>query len=135
MISEIRSAEEEFLNSLIHGFGVILSIIAFITLTIYTSYKCSFIEIVSSIIYGTSLVLLYMASTFYHRAKSQNLKNRLELVDHACIYLLIAGTYTPITLITLKGDTGLKILYTIWFMAFIGVIFKLFFYNKKGFVA
>lgn len=81
-------------------------------------------------VYGLSLVVLYAASTIYHYVQTPRLRLKLAIVDHAAIYLLIAGSYTPFTLITLEGATGLAIFAAIWTCAFIGMFFKLFFTGR-----
>lgn len=87
-------------------------------------------RIISSIIYGGTLILLYTASTLYHGTKNKRLKYIFEILDHSSIYLLIAGTYTPFALITLKGTLGMVLLITVWCLAGAGVIFKIFFVKK-----
>lgn len=128
-ISE-NKIDEEIINSSIHGFGAVLSIFATILLIIYSSHR-SAIEMTGAIVYGITLIMLYSASSVYHGAKNPDRKGKLEILDHACIYLLIAGTYTPFMLITLKGTLGFAILGLIWSLAIAGVIFKLFFYTQK----
>ena len=76
------------------------------------------------------MVLLYAASTFYHSAKASRLRIKLNILDHAAIYVLIAGTYTPYALVTLNGNTGFTILWLVWGMAFVGVILKLFYAGR-----
>jgi hemolysin III len=131
MILKNKNINEEYINSSIHGLGAVISIIAVLFLIIYTSYKCSFLHIVSSSIYGITLIMLYLASTIYHGVQEEKSKEKLKILDHACIYLLIAGTYTPFTLITLNGSFGFYLLSIIWALAIAGVIFKLFFYSHK----
>ena len=84
----------------------------------------------SFIIYGLSLLILYSASTFYHAAKNPKARRRLNIFDHAAIYILIAGTYTPFTIITLEGSTGWIIFGLTWIFALIGVVLKLFFTGR-----
>jgi hemolysin III len=81
-------------------------------------------------IFGVSLIVLYAASTLYHSAKQQKLRSRLKIFDHSAIYVLIAGTYTPFTLITLNGTFGWMIFSISWAMALIGITLKLFFTGK-----
>jgi hemolysin III len=87
-------------------------------------------HVVSFSIFGTSLIILYAASTFYHSAKKPGLRKKMRIIDHASIYILIAGTYTPFTLVTLKGTIGLVILFTVWGLALTGIILKLYFTGK-----
>ena len=87
-------------------------------------------HIVSFTIFGTSLILLYSASTFYHYVQNPDLRRKLNILDHASIYVLIAGTYTPFTLITLKGTLGWTIFGITWGIALIGVFLKLFYTGR-----
>jgi hemolysin III len=121
---------EEVANTLTHGFGLILSIIGLIVLIVLASYKNDVWYYASAIIYGLSLISLYAASTFYHVATSPELKLKLRLLDHCCIYLLIAGTYTPFTLIALNGTFGNTLFIIVWAFALVGILFKVFLHNK-----
>ncbi|MFT5762220.1 MAG: hemolysin III, partial [Polaribacter sp.] len=84
----------------------------------------------SLLIFGLSLIILYAASTLYHSATKPKLRRRLNIFDHAAIYVLIAGTYTPFTIITLEGETGWIIFGLTWLFALTGIILKLFFTGK-----
>src|SRR5690554_5957344 len=96
------SPQEERLNVLSHATGFLLSILAFILLLVKTIPQGNTINTLSVTIYGLSLIVLYAASTLYHNAKAPKLRKRLKIFDHAAIFLLIAGTYAPYSLITLK---------------------------------
>lgn len=121
---------EEKLNILSHGIGFVLSLVALVML-ILKAWKIGEPKyLVSFIIFGASMVLLYAASTFYHSAKTHRLRIKLNILDHAAIYILIAGTYTPFALVTLDGTTGWTILWVVWIMALIGVILKLFYAGR-----
>lgn len=87
-------------------------------------------KVISALIFGASLLILYSASTLYHAAKEPSLRSRLRIFDHAAIYVLIAGTYTPVCLITLSNGIGTTLLYIIWLIAIGGVILKLFFTGR-----
>ena len=89
------------------------------------------IRIVSSVVFGTSLILLYLSSTLYHFFTSPRWKALFQALDHACIYLLIAGSYTPITLITLRGPWGWALFGIVWSMALAGILIKLLISGKK----
>ena len=115
---------EEFWNTLTHGAGAVLAFIALVFLVVNTSLNGSAIDIVSAAIFGTSLVLLYLASTFYHATKNRRKKFYLRKADHLCIYLLIAGTYTPVTLVGMKGAWGWTVFGMIWGLVVLGFIFK-----------
>jgi len=122
--------KEEKLNVISHGLGLILSIVALVLLVVYSSIYGSSWHIVSFSIYGASLILLYSASTFYHYVQNPKWRQKLNVFDHAAIYVLIAGTYTPFTLVVLKGWVGWTIFGVSWGLAIFGVIFKLFFTGK-----
>ena len=124
------NTKEEKLNVISHAFGLALSIIALILLVIYSSKYGTVKHIVSFCIYGTSLIVLYSASTIYHYSKTPKLRQRLNIFDHASIYVLIAGTYTPFALVVLNGWVGWTIFGLAWGLAFIGVILKLFYTGK-----
>jgi hemolysin III len=121
---------EEVANSLTHGFGLLLSIAGFIFLVSLAVIKGGALQITSSIIYGASLVTLYAASTFYHTAVSPELKRKLQILDHCCIYLLIAGSYTPIALLVFHDSLGTGLLIFAWSFAIFGIAIKLIFGNK-----
>ena len=121
---------EEKTNIISHGIGFILSIIALVLLVTHAKLYGNAWHVVSFSIFGASLIILYGASTFYHGTKKPELRNRLRVFDHASIYVLIAGTYTPFTLVTLKGPLGWSILGVSWGMALTGIILKLFLTGK-----
>lgn len=118
---------EEVANSLTHGFGLILSIAGFVFLFVLALMKGDGWHVASSIIYGASLVILYAASTIYHTATEPALKRRLQVLDHCCIYLLIAGSYTPFALIVLRNGLGFGLLVVIWAAAIFGIAMKVIF--------
>ena len=126
---------EEKINIISHAIGFILSIVAFVLLVAHANRHGDVWHIVSFIIFGASLILLYAASTFYHSTKNPELRNRLKIIDHASIYVLIAGTYTPFTLVTLSGTTGWVIFGTSWGLALTGIILKLFFTGKYNLIS
>jgi len=121
---------EEKINIISHATGFIISIVALVLLVTYANLLGDVWHIVSFSIFGASLIILYAASTFYHSAKNPELRNRLKVIDHASIYVLIAGTYTPFTLVTLNGTIGWVIFGTTWGLALTGIILKLFFTGK-----
>ena len=118
---------EELVNSLTHGTGALLSAAGFAVLVFLAYRHGSMLHIVSCGIFGATLVLLYTASTLYHSVRSPRLKHILKIVDHSCIYLLIAGTYTPFTLVTLQGSWGWTLFGLIWVLAAAGIVFQIFF--------
>jgi len=107
-IEELKkySPLEEKVNVISHSIGFILSIVALVLLVTHASMHGDVWHIVSFSIFGSSLIILYAASTFYHSAKKLQLRKRLKIIDHASIYVLVAGTYTPFTLVTLNGTLG-----------------------------
>lgn len=121
---------EERLNVVSHFIGFILSLIALCFLVIKASLFGNIWHIISFSVFGISLALLYAASTFYHNAKEWVLRKRLKILDHAAIYVLIAGTYTPFALVTLHGTTGWIIFGLAWGLAIVGIILKLFFTGR-----
>jgi hemolysin III len=118
------TAGEELANSLTHGFGFVLSLVAAPVLIVSALASGDPWRIAAASIYASTLVVLYAASTLYHSVRSQPLKSVLRRVDHAAIYLLIAGTYTPFTLITLRGAWGWSLFGIVWGLALIGVALK-----------
>lgn len=125
--------KEEILNVISHGIGFLLSIAALVLLVVFASIKGTVWHIVSYSIYGSSLVILYLASTLFHWSKKPSRRLKLNVFDHASIYLLIAGTYTPLLLVTLRGPWGWSLFGVVWGMAIVGIVLKLFFtgrYNR-----
>ena len=136
-INEIKyySPLEESINIISHASGLMLSIIALVLLVSHANLHGNIWHVVSFAIFGASLISLYAASTFYHSAKKPEIRRRLRIIDHATIYLLIAGTYTPFTLVTLNGPTGWVIFGICWGMALTGIILKLFFTGKYNLIS
>lgn len=127
---QFYSPTEEKLNIWSHAFGIILSIIALVLLIIKAVQQDNIWMMISFPIFGVSLILLYLASTLYHASKEPQKRFKLKVFDHAAIYVLIAGSYTPFTLVSLNGETGWLIFSMVWVMAFTGIILKLFFTGK-----
>ncbi|WP_299000805.1 hemolysin III family protein [uncultured Tenacibaculum sp.] len=124
------SDKEERLNVFSHGLGLLLSIIAF-PLLLQKSFEYNvFWKGISLVIYGISMIVLYAASTFYHAAKEPKLRRRLNIFDHAAIYVLIAGTYTPFCLLVLSPNLGWYLFIVVWSFALTGVVLKLFFTGR-----
>ena len=124
------SKTEEKLNVWTHGLGFIASIIVFPFLLLKAFEYEGFWKPTSYIIYGLSLIILYAASTFYHAAKDPKKRRKLNIFDHAAIYILIAGSYTPYCLVVLDSSLGWYMFLAVWIFAFTGVILKLFFTGK-----
>jgi len=127
--SNYYDPKEEKLNVITHSFGLLMSVVALVLL-IRKAIDYDTIYLVSFIIFGFSLVLLYAASTLFHSSKKQKQRNRFQIFDHAAIYVLIAGTYTPFTLLILDGWVGWTIFGVSWGLALAGIILKLFFTGK-----
>ena len=116
------SHREEVASLLTHGVAVLLSIAALVVMIVLADGD--FVKTVAAVVFGSSLVFLYLSSTLYHCFTSPRWKAKFQVLDHACIYLLIAGSYTPITLVTLRGPSGWWLFGTVWLMAIIGVLVK-----------
>lgn len=125
----IQSVFEEKLNSISHAFGALFGIVALILLIIGDTHKTDW-SLFSVIIYGISIIVLFTASTFYHAVNGEKRKHFFRIVDHISIYLLIAGTYTPVLLISLAESNGWLLFYIVWGIAAFGVILKLFFTGR-----
>ena len=123
---------EEVANARTHGVGLILSVAGLVLLIILALANPDRWHIASSLIYGLSLVTLYAASTFYHLAIAETAKRKLQLVDHCCIYLLIAGSYTPFTMIVLRDGVGPYLFVFAWTFAAVGILMKIFMKIKSG---
>ena len=121
--------KEEKLNAISHGIGILLGIIGFYLLLKFDTQKTEY-STISLVVYSISIILLFLASTLYHYVSTQSVKLKLRVLDHICIYYLIAGTYTPVALITLEDGNGWLIFYTIWGIAIAGTMLKLFFTGK-----
>ena len=121
---------EEIANSITHGIGVAFSIVALVLLVVFASKYGDIWRIVSFSIYGSTLFFLYLASTLYHSFTNRRVKRFFRILDHSSIYLLIAGTYTPVILISMRGPLGWTIFGLIWAMAIGGIIAKVFLVGK-----
>lgn len=124
------SPVEERLNILSHSLGLVLSSVALVFLVIRATQHGDVFRIVSFSVFGASLIILYAASVIYHSVYEPKARGRLRIVDHASIFILIAGSYTPYTLVTLNGKTGWILFGIAWSIALSGVILKLFFTGK-----
>lgn len=114
----------EVLNAVTHGIGVLLSIAGLVLLLMKGSQSGSTIELASYIVYGTSLILLYLCSTLYHSLSFTRVRKLFKIFDHSSIYVLIAGTYTPYYLVTIGGTLGWIMFGIVWIIALSGIIFK-----------
>ena len=116
--------QEELWNVITHGTGALLSVAAFVLLVFFSAFKGTKMDVAASLVFGASLVLLYSASTIYHAVYKLKWKRIFQRIDHLCIYVLIAGTYTPVALLGLKGVWGWSVFSFIWAFAIAGFIFK-----------
>ncbi|MGB0132328.1 PAQR family membrane homeostasis protein TrhA, partial [Dokdonella sp.] len=119
------STSEELASSLSHALGIVLSIAGLAVLAAFSALHGGAWRIASVCVYGTTLVLLYTASTLYHAVPNPRAKPILRLLDHSAIYLLIAGTYTPFALISLRGSWGWALFAIVWTLAIIGIALEL----------
>ena len=124
------SVAEEIANSLSHGVGVIFGIIALVLMIVRSVQLDDTLRLVSFTIYGVSMILLFLASTLYHAIPYTGAKRVLKTLDHSAIYLLIAGTYTPIMLLTISDRAGAIVLALVWSLAVAGIVFKIFFVHR-----
>ena len=120
-----RHRREEWWNSVTHGFGLVASVTATVLLVVFAALGGDPWLIVGVSVFGTTLVLLYAASTLYHAVGSPRAKGWLRSLDHGAIFLLIAGTYTPFVLVPLRGGWGWSLFGVVWGFAVVGVVFKL----------
>lgn len=125
----LQTPFEEKLNAISHGIGALFGIGALILLVVYNSGKTAY-SLFSVIVYGISIILLFTASTVYHAVNNEKYKHSFRILDHISIYILIAGTYTPVTLISLEDSLGWTLFYAVWGIAAFGVILKLFFTGR-----
>ncbi len=120
----------EVANAVTHGIGALLAVAGLVLLIVFASIYGNTWHVVSFSIYGSTLVLLFLASTLYHSIQKPEAKRILRIIDHSAIYLLIAGTYTPFTLVTLQGVQGWVLFGVIWGLALLGIIYKVLFINR-----
>jgi len=118
------SVKEEIAHSAIHGLGILLSIVGLAALVLVARRTGDPSHVLACSVYGATLILLYLASTLYHSIPFPRAKRMLRVLDHSAIYLLIAGTYTPFTLISLRGRWGWTLFGLVWGMAVLGIALK-----------
>jgi hemolysin III len=117
----LYSLGEEIAHALTHGLGLALSVVGLVVLVVAASLRGDAWHVVGCSIFGATLVLLYAASTLYHGLSGRRAKRVLQRLDHAAIYLLIAGTYTPFALVSLRGSWGWTLLALVWVLAILGI--------------
>ena len=123
---------EEFVNYLTSLVGLAISVVGFIFLIIFSYYYGELIHMLCCAAYGFSMVFMYICSTFYHGSKAGKMKKFFRLMDHSSIFLYIAGSYTPFTLINLKGIWGWSIFSIVWFLAILGIVLRVIFRSKAS---
>ena len=119
------SSREETANIITHAIGILLAIAGLVLLVVFSATHGDAWKVTSSAIYGASMIVLYTASTLYHTFKNEKTKKTLNIVDHISIYYLIAGSYTPFMLVTIRGGWGWSIFGVVWALAITGTILKL----------
>jgi hemolysin III len=123
--SESYTAAEEVANSLTHGLGLLLALAGLVVLVVVAAARGGARETIACAVFGSALVLLYTSSTLYHSLHAPRLKAVLRALDHSAIFLLIAGTYTPFTLVTLRGPWGWSLFAVVWTLAVVGITLRL----------
>lgn len=121
---------EEIANAITHGIGALLSIAALVLLIVFSSIHGNAWHVVTFTIYGSTMVIMYMASTLCHSLPEGKAKYVFEVIDHSSIYFFIAGTYTPYLLVVIKGPLGWTLFGIVWALAVGGTVFKSFFVRK-----
>ena len=131
-LSSRYTRREEYANVATHAVGVLLSIVALVLMVIYATENGDPYFIVAVSIFGATLILLYLMSTLYHSFRHPKVKHVFRVFDHSCIYLLIAGSYTPFTLVSMRGGWGWTLFGLTWGLALCGIVFKIFFTKRFG---
>jgi hemolysin III len=129
-MSAAYSPREELLNRLTHALGAAFSAAGLVLLVVFSVLHGDAWHVVSTAIFGVTLVLLYTSSTLYHSFRSERTRQVLQKFDHAAIFLLIAGTYTPFVLVTLRGPWGWSLFGVVWGLAIVGVTLKFWFAGR-----
>ncbi|WCL49108.1 PAQR family membrane homeostasis protein TrhA [Leptospira sp. GIMC2001] len=130
-----RSFRHELANLVSHGIGAGMAIAGTIFLILKGMEDSYSLKIFSFILYGSSITILYLASTFYHALPSPNAKKIFRRIDHASIFLAIAGSYSPITLVSLNGSLGWLLFGIVWLLAIAGIFYKSFFINGREYIS
>ncbi len=129
------SPGEEIANVATHGLGAIASGAGLAVLLVYSAWFGNAWHVVASAVFGTTLILLYSASTAYHAATNPRLRHAAKILDHASIYLLIAGSYTPFTLLALRGAWGWSLFAAVWLLAIVGVAMEAFWVYRPKWIS
>lgn len=129
-LSPAYTPAEERANAVTHGLGLLLSIAGLILLVVFAALRGNAWHITTAAIFGAALVALYSSSTLYHSVRRESLKLQLRKLDHAAIFILIAGTYTPFLLVNLRGPWGWSLFGVIWTLAGAGIVLKFWFTGR-----
>lgn len=132
---EAKGRAAEFINSLTHGLGTALGIASLVLMVVFASLHGTARHIVGAAIFGSALVILYTMSTLYHAFRGPRVKHVFRILDHNSIYLLIAGTYTPFCLGSLRGGWGWSIFGVIWGLAVTGIVFESIFIRRMRYLS
>ncbi|MFE7062571.1 hemolysin III family protein [Sutcliffiella sp. NPDC057660] len=124
------SKGEEIANSITHGIGILVSAAALVLLIVFSAINGTHLHVLTFIVYGVTMLMLYTASTLLHALPQGKAKNVFEILDHSSIYFFIAGSYTPITLIIMEGVLGWTLFGIVWSLALAGTVFKVFFVRR-----
>lgn len=124
-----ETALEGKLNTITHGFGAVLGVLGLVFLVKDNTNKTDF-SLLSVVVYGLTIIILFAASALYHAVKNEKKRHYFRILDHISIYLLIAGTYTPVLLISLEESKGWPLFYIVWGIAAVGAVLKLFFTGR-----
>lgn len=120
---------EEIFNGISHGIGILISISALVLLVVFSAIRQENIKIISFTVFGATMIAMFISSTLFHSVKNLRVKSKLNKLDHSTIYLLIAGTYTPVCLVAIGGNIGWIVFSIIWILALSGIIYKVIFYK------
>jgi hemolysin III len=126
----IQTKAEELVNAVTHGIGFGLAIAALIILVVFAAKTGEWVYVAGTLVFGLALTALYFASMMYHSLPQGKWKDRFHVLDHVSIYLLIAGSYTPVTLIAMPGAWKWFIIIVIWTAAITGIVLKLFWFKR-----
>ena len=130
LLSKYPSLGEEIANSITHGIGAALSIAALVLLVVFAALQGDAWRVVGFSIFGSSLFILYLTSTLYHSFTNPRVKRIFRVLDHSMVFILIAGSYTPITLTVLRGPWGWTLFGLIWGLAIFGIVMKIAFFDR-----
>ncbi|MFA7542929.1 MAG: hemolysin III family protein [Candidatus Cloacimonadaceae bacterium] len=129
-LSPKQSLKEELANAITHGIGAGLAIAALVILVVFAAKINDTWKVVSFSIYGATMIILFLSSTLYHSFPQPYLKRFFRILDHSSIFLLIAGTYTPVTIGSMRGGWGWALFGVIWGLTILGIILKIFAMNR-----